>query len=87
MIHYPPQPDSRPPRANSGAVRIPTTAASRCSTDDGVGGLQVMCRDGTWIDIVVPDDHVVVNLGDLMAIWTNDRDVLKPHRVDQPARR
>lgn len=50
-------------------------------TDDGVPGLQVMLRSGEWIDVVVPDGLVLVNLGDLAAIWTNDRYVSNPHRV------
>jgi isopenicillin N synthase-like dioxygenase len=52
--------------------------------DDGVGGLQVMTREGTWLEVGVPEDALVVNLGDLMAIWTNDRWVSNPHRVVNP---
>ena len=49
--------------------------------DDGAPGLQVMHRDGTWRDCTVPAGLVLVNLGDLAAIWTNDRWVSNPHRV------
>lgn len=49
--------------------------------DNGIGGLQVRQRSGEWIDLVVPDGKIVVNLGDLMSIWTNDRYVSNPHRV------
>lgn len=49
--------------------------------DDGAPGLQVMHRDGTWRDVSVPAGLVLVNLGDLAAIWTNDRWVSNPHRV------
>jgi isopenicillin N synthase-like dioxygenase len=52
--------------------------------DDGVGGLQVRQRSGEWTDVVAPEDSLVVNLGDLMAIWTNDRWVSNPHRVVNP---
>ena len=52
--------------------------------DDGVGGLQVMRRDSTWIDVTAPAGTMVVNLGDLMAVWTNDRWVSNPHRVLNP---
>jgi isopenicillin N synthase-like dioxygenase len=44
-------------------------------------GLQVKDRDGNWIDVDVPWEHFVINIGDLMAFWTNDRWVSTPHRV------
>ncbi len=84
MIHYPPQQRLPPAEGQLGCGAHTDYGSVTLLTDDGVGGLQVMRRDGTWIDIVVPDDHVVVNLGDLMAIWTNDRYVSNPHRVINP---
>jgi len=44
-------------------------------------GLQVKTRWGEWLDINIPKDHFVINIGDLMAFWTNDRWVSTPHRV------
>ena len=32
----------------------------------------------------MPPGHLLVNLGDLMSIWTNDRWVSNPHRVVNP---
>ncbi|HCP81426.1 MAG TPA: 2OG-Fe(II) oxygenase [Octadecabacter sp.] len=56
----------------------------------GVGGLQVQ-RDGEWIDVAAPKDAFVINIGDLMARWTNDKWVSTLHRVvarpNQPARK
>ena len=54
-------------------------------------GLQVKNRKGEWLDIEVPWKHFVVNIGDLMAFWTNDRWVSNLHRVvgkgDNPLKR
>lgn len=44
-------------------------------------GLQVKNRKGEWVDIEVPWEHFVVNIGDLMAFWTDDRWVSNLHRV------
>ncbi len=52
-------------------------------------GLQVQ-QGETWIDVPTPEGAFVINIGDLMALWTNDRWVSTLHRVvaipDQPAR-
>ena len=36
-------------------------------------GLQVQTRDGTWVDVIAPPDTFIINIGDLMMNWTNDR--------------
>jgi len=48
---------------------------------DGTGGLQTRTRDGDWIDVPPRAGTVVVNLGDTMQVWTNDRYVAAVHRV------
>ncbi|MDT4828899.1 2-oxoglutarate-dependent ethylene/succinate-forming enzyme [compost metagenome] len=44
-------------------------------------GLQMLGIDGEWVDIQVPPDTFVVNIGDLMARWTNDTLLANVHRV------
>ncbi|MCY4423250.1 MAG: hypothetical protein OXC06_09280 [Acidimicrobiaceae bacterium] len=51
---------------------------------DGEPGLQIMSPDGEWEDVPTVADSFVVNLGDLMAAWTNDRWVSTLHRVLAP---
>jgi isopenicillin N synthase-like dioxygenase len=55
-------------------------------SENVAGGLQVKNRAGDWIDAIAAPDSFVVNLGDLMAVWTNDRWVSTLHRVVNPPR-
>lgn len=52
---------------------------------DEEGGLQVVDRStGEWVDVPFVENSFVVNIGDLMAIWTNDRWVSTRHRILTP---
>ena len=48
------------------------------------GGLQVKTRRGEWIDVETDPETFVVNIGDLLMRWTNDRWVSNVHRVVNP---
>ncbi|MEM7219380.1 MAG: 2OG-Fe(II) oxygenase family protein [Pseudomonadota bacterium] len=48
---------------------------------DGVGGLQTESRSSGWIDVPPVPGTIVVNLGDAMQVWTNDRYRAAVHRV------
>ena len=50
------------------------------------GGLEVQTRAGNWIAAPAIPDTFVVNIGDLMMRWTNDRWRSTPHRVAIPPR-
>ncbi|MEW1611500.1 MULTISPECIES: 2OG-Fe(II) oxygenase family protein [unclassified Streptomyces] len=52
--------------------------------DNGTGGLQVQSKTGAWLDVPVIDGSFVVNIGDLMANWTNNQWVSTVHRVVNP---
>ncbi|GAA4734889.1 2-oxoglutarate and iron-dependent oxygenase domain-containing protein [Modestobacter marinus] len=51
---------------------------------DQVAGLQVLGRDGGWHDVQPADGALLINLGDLMARWTNERWMSTLHRVKPP---
>ncbi len=48
---------------------------------DDAGGLELYTRGGTWIAAPVVPNAFVINIGDLMALWTNDRFTSMQHRV------
>lgn len=48
---------------------------------DPVPGLQLLGSDGVWHDVTPTPGHYVINIGDMMAAWTNDRWRSTVHRV------
>ena len=54
------------------------------SGEDVPGGLEVQTRDGRWIDVPTSPTTFVVNIGDLLMRWTNDRWLSTMHRVVNP---
>jgi isopenicillin N synthase-like dioxygenase len=52
--------------------------------ENTAGGLQVKTRGGRWIPVETEPDTFVVNIGDLLMRWTNDRWVSNTHRVVNP---
>jgi len=54
------------------------------ATEDKPGGLQVCNAAGKWVDVPIVDDCLIVNIGDLLARWTNDTWVSTLHRVVNP---
>ena len=48
---------------------------------DQVGGLQVKAKTGEWLTAHPIPGTLVINVGDLMGRWTNDRFNSNAHRV------
>lgn len=51
----------------------------------GSKGLQILLPSGEWAEVPPVDGAFVINIGDLMALWTNDRWVSTLHRVVNPS--
>ncbi len=54
------------------------------AAEDKPGGLQVCNSEGQWVDVPIAEDCFIVNIGDLLALWTNDTWVSTLHRVVNP---
>ena len=48
---------------------------------DPVPGLQIVGADGGWVDVVPQPGNLPMNVGDLLAMWTNDTWPSTLHRV------
>lgn len=86
FVHYPDQ--ATPPRP--GQLRYGEHhdygALTILRQDAAPGGLQIKDHDGEWKEAGVVPQSFVINVGDLMARWTNNRWQSTLHRVSNPDR-
>ncbi|MEM9514873.1 MAG: 2-oxoglutarate and iron-dependent oxygenase domain-containing protein [Actinomycetota bacterium] len=78
--HYPPRPATAG-NAEFGAGAHTDWGALTVLAQDDSGSLEVRAKDGEWIEVPPVADSFVINIGDLLQRWTNDRYVSTMHRV------
>lgn len=83
MIHYPPRHTARSADQPGAGAHTDYGCVTLLYQDDA-GGLQVRNVHGEWIDAPPITGSFVVNIGDMMARWSNDRYTSTPHRVISP---
>uniref|UniRef100_A0A453HEN7 Fe2OG dioxygenase domain-containing protein n=1 Tax=Aegilops tauschii subsp. strangulata TaxID=200361 RepID=A0A453HEN7_AEGTS len=79
LNHYPPCPS---PDLALGVGRHKDAGALTILYQDDVGGLDVRRRsDGEWVRVRPVPDSYVINVGDIIQVWSNDRYESAEHRV------
>lgn len=79
-IYYPPQPPN-PDHEQFGVAPHTDFGVLTLLWQDDVGGLEVRNRAGEWVTAHPIPGTLVVNVGDLLARWTNNGFNSTPHRV------
>lgn len=86
VLSYPNQPEDPLPGQFRAGAHSDYGSLTIVKIEDRPGGLQVFNKKGEWVDVPVVPGSFVVNIGDLMMQWTNDRWISTLHRVANPPR-
>jgi isopenicillin N synthase-like dioxygenase len=84
LAHYPEQITDPVPGQLRNAAHTDFAGFTILLQDSAPGGLQVLMPDGNWIDVPSLPATLVINTGDLLQRWTNDRWMSNVHRVVNP---
>ena len=84
LLNYPDQPVPPEPGQLRAGAHTDYGSLTILLPQDAPGGLEVQGADGSWHAVPAVPGGFVINLGDLMARWTNDRWRSTLHRVVNP---
>ena len=80
FLHYPPQEPSDDSESLGTRPHTDSGAFTLLAQDD-IGGLEILKKDGEWITAPPVPGTYVVNLGEMMKVWTDGIYAATPHRV------
>jgi len=80
LLRYPPMPANASPDLYGSAPHTDYGCLTLLHQDE-VGGLQVQLADQSWIDVEPQQQALVLNTGQMMAIWSNGTMQATRHRV------
>ena len=86
VTNYPDQDKEPLPGQLRAGAHTDYGALTLLKSENKPGSLEVLNKAGEWEQVPMLPDTYVVNIGDLMARWTNDRWVSTMHRVGNPPR-
>jgi isopenicillin N synthase-like dioxygenase len=86
LSHYPDQVEAPQKGQLRASAHSDWGSLTILKAEDRPGGLEVFTAKGEWRPVQIVPDTFIVNIGDLMAQWTNDRWVSTLHRVVNPPR-
>jgi isopenicillin N synthase-like dioxygenase len=84
IINYPPPIEAPQPGQLRAGAHTDYGTLTILRSENVAGGLQVRARGGDWLDVPAPERAFIVNLGDMLMRWTNDRWISTLHRVVNP---
>ncbi len=86
LAHYPDQPDEPLDGQMRYGAHTDDMGLTVLRQDRALGGLQVQLPSSEWQDVKPIQNSLVINSGDLIGRWTNDRWKSTMHRVTNPPR-
>ena len=84
-INYPSMRDPSLPEQQRAGAHSDYGSLTILRPDPSIAGLEVQLPSGEWVGAPIISDAFIVNVGDLLARWTNDRWASTLHRVANSA--
>lgn len=80
-LNYPPGGNESMPHQRGAGEHSDYGSLTILKSDPHVAGLEIRLANGEWVASPLVDDAFIINIGDMLARWTNGRWVSTLHRV------